>query len=70
MGIEQYAPFVSLLAAVLSIAYVAVDYWRPGPASAGREPTDRRSVGGFLDTDEGFFVVVGLGELAADGATD
>jgi hypothetical protein len=59
MGIEQYAPWVSLLAAVLSIGYVAVDYWRPAPASAGREPTDRRSLGGFLDAYEGFFVVVG-----------
>ena len=52
MDLSTLSAWVSLVAALLSICYVAADYWRSPPASAGGSAangsTRDRSLGGFV----------------------
>jgi hypothetical protein len=64
MALEDVTPWVSLLAAVLSIGYIAVDYWllTPGRSESGggegaSPPRSRPSLGGFVDRYQDFFTV-------------
>ena len=64
MGIEQLSAWVSLVAALLSISYVGLGYWRSAEANPA---TPDASLSGFVDRHRHLIVVVvtmlGLGAM-------
>jgi hypothetical protein len=58
MNVEQLSPWISLLAAILSICYLAVDYARTTPKTAAEGETDasESTVVNFITEHDGFLI--------------
>jgi hypothetical protein len=75
MALEDVTPWVSLLAAVLSIGYIAVDYWLLNPGGSGGDvggggaegspARSRPSLGGFVDRHQNLLTVFAVALVVA-----